>query len=322
MDGAFRLTAAAEPFEHRDTAGFSDIGRAALMLQNVQHGTTDGQLVPQREGAEGSKRTQDVEWSRQEARLKSSYAPLRIDQEEPIKELDLIGAPDAAIKVLEISAAAKGHVLAIVHVLAVRQDVRRCAPAEEGTLFKQTYAPAGVSQRDAGCQSRQPAADRDEHHFFRFGKTNALPENGEVQQRDAAEQRAVSMNQQPQRAAAVSTDESEQSRTFFVELPSAFGLEAQQFANAESRFAAAKVFRWNSVTLQVFFRKIDTADFEILVNVANDVRQLKGEAELFCQVQGPSVAEAEHVRASDSHRAGHAITVFAEAIEGRICPNH
>ncbi len=105
-----------------------------------------------------------MEWSRQEARLKSSYAPLRIDQEEPIKELDLIGAPDAAIKVLEISAAAKGHVLAIVHVLAVRQDVRRCAPAEEGTLFKQTYAPAGVSQRDAGCQSRQPAADHD--HAF------------------------------------------------------------------------------------------------------------------------------------------------------------
>src|SRR5260370_35402784 len=96
--------------------------------------------------------------------MKPSSAPRRIDQEEPIKELDLIGAPDAAIKVLEISAAAKGHGLAIVHVLAVRQDVRRCAPAEVGTLFKQTYAPPGATQRTAGSQSRQPPPDHD--HAF------------------------------------------------------------------------------------------------------------------------------------------------------------
>src|SRR5260370_7731518 len=93
----------------------------------------------------------------------------------------------------------------------------------------------------------------DEHHFFRFGKTNALPENGEVQQRDEAEQRAVSMNHQPQRAAAVSTDESEQSRTFFVELPSEFGLEPQRSAHTESRFPPSQDFRPNSAPLPHFF---------------------------------------------------------------------
>src|SRR5207244_4159903 len=69
-----------------------------------------------------------------------------------------------AIESFEIGAAAEGDVLAIVDGLAVGQDVGSCAAAKEGTLFEQTYAPAGFSQRDAGCQSRQPAADHD--HAF------------------------------------------------------------------------------------------------------------------------------------------------------------
>src|SRR5260370_40692629 len=101
---------------------------------------------------------------RQEAGLHHPFAPLRIEKEEPIEELDFAGGADAAVEVFEIGAAAEGHVLAIIDVLAVGQHVGGCAAAEEGTLFKQTHAPAGFSQRDAGCQSRQPAADHD--HAF------------------------------------------------------------------------------------------------------------------------------------------------------------
>src|SRR5216684_5847105 len=95
-----------------------------------------------------------------------------------------------------------------------------------------------------------------EQHFFRFGKPHTLAEDSKVQRLDACEQGAVSMNQQPQGAAAVCIDEPEQGRTLFIELPRAFGFEAKQFANAESCFAAAKIFRRNSVTLQIFFREI------------------------------------------------------------------
>ena len=56
----------------------------------------------------------------------------------------------------------------------------------------------------------------------------------------------------------------------------------------------------------------------ILVHVANDVRQLKGKAQLFRQVQGTRVAEAKHVRAGESNRAGYTIAIFAEAVEGRV----
>ena len=71
---------------------------------------------------------------------------------------------EAIVKIEEIGATAECHVLAVIHVLAVRQHVGRCAAAKEGTLFEQAHAPAGLSQRDAGCQSRQPAADHD--HIF------------------------------------------------------------------------------------------------------------------------------------------------------------
>src|SRR5207249_12257231 len=65
------------------------------------------------------------------------------------------------LEIFQIGAASQSHMLAIVHMLAVGQHVGGCPAAEEGTLFKQTYAPAGFRQRDAGCQSRQPAADHD-----------------------------------------------------------------------------------------------------------------------------------------------------------------
>src|SRR5713226_6869217 len=91
--------------------------------------------------------------------------PLRVEQAQAVKEADFVSGTDAAVEILEVGAAAESHVLAIVHVLAVRKDVGRGAAAEEGPLLKQPDAEPGFSQRDAGGQSRQPAADHD--HAFR-----------------------------------------------------------------------------------------------------------------------------------------------------------
>src|SRR5712692_1021820 len=100
----------------------------------------------------------------EKAGLHFSFAALRIEEEEAVEEFDFAGDADAAVEIIEIGTAAERDVLAIVDVLAVGQHVRRRAAAEKGTLFEQTNAPAGFSQRDAGCQSRQPAADHD--HAF------------------------------------------------------------------------------------------------------------------------------------------------------------
>src|SRR5260370_28854242 len=120
IDGAFRLAAAAEPFEHGNAGRFVDISGLALAPQNVEHPAADGQLVPQREGAEGGERAHDMEWSRQEARLEPPGAALRVEQEQPIKKFDFIGAANAPVEILKIGTATEAHGLTIVNVLAAR----------------------------------------------------------------------------------------------------------------------------------------------------------------------------------------------------------
>ena len=105
-------------------------------------------------------------------------APLRIEEDQAVEEFDFVAGADASVKVLEIGAAAEGHVLTIVDVLAVRQDVGGCAAAEKGALFEQPHTPAGFSQRDAGRQSRQPAADHD--HAFQGGSLPSRVRNALV----------------------------------------------------------------------------------------------------------------------------------------------
>ena len=89
------------------------------------------------------------------------------------KNLILSGGADAAIEVFEIGAATEGDVLTIVDVFAVGQDVGSRAAAEKRTLLEESNAPARFSQRDAGRQTRQPAADHD--HVF---QGYSLPRGG------------------------------------------------------------------------------------------------------------------------------------------------
>jgi len=106
-----------------------------------------------------------VDGSWQKIRFHDAGHALRIEKNKAVEEFDFIAGPHATIEVGEIGAAAERDVLAIVHVLAIRQDIGSCAAAEIGALFEETYAATRVSQRDAGRQSRQPAANHD--HVFR-----------------------------------------------------------------------------------------------------------------------------------------------------------
>src|SRR6266850_944944 len=167
FDCAFCLSAPVQPLQHGDAAIFLEVLGPPFGAQDFQHGASDGQLVPQSERSKSSEGTRHMKRRRKNAGLYFATAALRIEKKEPVEKLDFVRGADALVKIREIRAAAERHVLAIVHVLAVRQHVGRCAAAEEGTLFEQAHAPAGFSQRDAGCQSRQPAADHD-HAFQEY----------------------------------------------------------------------------------------------------------------------------------------------------------
>ncbi len=105
-----------------------------------------------------------MKWRGKCAGLHFATAALRIEKNEAVEEFDFACGAHAAVKIIEIGAATERYVLAIVNVLAVGQNVGSGAAAKKGTLLEETYAPARISQRDAGCQSRQPAADHD--HAF------------------------------------------------------------------------------------------------------------------------------------------------------------
>ena len=97
--------------------------------------------------------------------LHDAGTALGIEEEEAVKEFDFAGGADALVKILEVGTATERNVLAIVHMLAIRQGIGSRAAAEVGPLFEEPYAKPSVSQRDAGRQPRQPAANH--YHVFR-----------------------------------------------------------------------------------------------------------------------------------------------------------
>src|ERR1700720_4283314 len=101
------------------------------------------------------------------------------------------------------------------------------------------------------------------------------------------------MGQKPERGAAFGIDQAEQLRALFVALPSAVGLEAEEFADAERGFAATEIDRRYAVTLEVFPGEVDAAQGIVVVDVADDVGELKREAEFFGKVKSAWIAEAE-----------------------------
>src|SRR5579863_6415443 len=110
------------------------------------------------------------------------------------------------------------------------------------------------------------------------------------------------MSEEPERRTTFGIDEAEEFGAFLIILPSAIGFEAEKFANAEGGFAATEILGRDVIALEILLRDVNAAEGVVVVNVANDVGELEGEAELFGEVDG----------------AGHAVAIFAEAIESRV----
>jgi hypothetical protein len=144
-DGRGSLFAATKPFEHRNAAGLVHIRRMAAALQDGIKGTGNAEFVFKSERRKSQKRASHVKWRGEEASVHFAAASLWIEQDETIEEFYFAGGADAAIEVFEVGAAAESDVLAIVDVLAIRQDVRSSAAAEKWALLKKTNAPACFS---------------------------------------------------------------------------------------------------------------------------------------------------------------------------------
>ena len=116
----------------------------------------DGELVRQRERRERRGTIRSCEREREESRFHDAAAALRIEKNQAVEEFDFVGGADAAVEIFEIGAAAERDVLAIVHVLAIRQDIGGCAAAEKGSLFEQTYAPAASASATPAASPASP----------------------------------------------------------------------------------------------------------------------------------------------------------------------
>ena len=101
-------------------------------------------------------------------------------------------------------------------------------------------------------------------------------------------------------------------------MPGAFALEAQQFAHPERGFALAEIFGGYVEFFQVFVGKVDASESVIVVNVANDVGELEGQAEFFGEIECFRIAELKDMRAGKADGARNPVAIFAEAVEGRI----
>src|ERR1700687_510638 len=127
--------------------------------------TSDGRLAGKGERREKKNGAGHVDGSGQNVRFHNAGHTLRVEKNQAVEELDFVGGADAFVEVFKISAAAERDVLAVVYMLAIRQSIGSGAAAEVGPLFEEAYAATGLSQRDAGRQPRQPAANHD--HVFR-----------------------------------------------------------------------------------------------------------------------------------------------------------
>ena len=126
------------------------------------------------------------------------------------------------------------------------------------------------------------------------------------------------MHEKPESSAAIGIDQIEKLGALFVQLPGAISFEAEKFANTQRGFALRKVLRRDTVVREIFLGEIDAAERSVFMDIANNIGELKCQAELFGKIECTRIAETEKMGTGETNRAGDAITIFAKAIEGRI----
>ena len=106
-------------------------------------------------------------------------------------------------------------------------------------------------------------------------------------------------------------------RAFAVKIPG-----ARRFKFEQSRISGVtgprKILSRARRNVQIFERQINAAHFVVAAHVANDIGQLKRDAQFFGQVRRVRIVKSEHVQAREAHRPGHAIAIFAQAVERGI----
>src|SRR6185437_2958855 len=149
-----------QPFKHALALGIASRIHPTAP-HNREHGMSNGApFGPGKRWIQQQRRHQ-MERRRQLRCLHNAAAPLSIYKEELVIKGDFIPGSDTAIKIAEVGAATKRHMLAIINVLATRQNVRSCPAAQKRALFKHGYTETGFSQHDGRGKPRQPAADYD-----------------------------------------------------------------------------------------------------------------------------------------------------------------
>ena len=70
--------------------------------------------------------------------------------------------------------------------------------------------------------------------------------------------------------------------------------------------------------IEIFLRQIDAAHFEVSFHVANNIRQLKCQAQPFGEIGIARIAKTENVQARESHGSRYAIAILGKLVERRI----
>ena len=131
------------------------------------------------------------------------------------------------------------------------------------------------------------------------------------------QQRAVRAHKRPQSGAAVWIDLADERDAFFVKTPGAFRFEFEQRLHTLRERTLQIVFG-AAEPLEIFLRQIDAAHFEVGFHVANNVCQLKCEAQPFGEIGIARIAKTKNVQARESHGSRHAIAILGELVERRI----
>jgi len=73
--------------------------------------------------------------------------------------------------------------------------------------------------------------------------------------------------------------------------------------------------------IEIFLRQIDAAHFEVSFHVANNIRQLKCQAQPFGEIGIARIAKTENVQARESHGSRYAIAILGKLVERRVSRN-
>ena len=105
---------------------------------------------------------------------------------------------------------------------------------------------------------------------------------------------------------------------FGVELAGALGFETEERAGWGRCGRGGDSARSATETLQIFGGKIDAAAGGIFRNVAENVGELEGEAEVIGQLESARIGKTEDADAALADDAGDTMTIEAQIVEGAV----